>query len=105
MSNAFTGFTTNGEQSASINYTAWDSGFDLKTGISDNIVYFPANSYRKEGDGSIDIKFKYKSGFYWSAIPYNTNGIGSSLEFSSYAMRPKWATRIEFGLSIRPVSD
>ena len=95
-SNAFTGFTSNGQnQSGAANINAngtadsWDKfsaayGHNFYTNGSKNAtIFFPASGFRSYSDGS--LSYVGYDGYYWSAVPIYAYG-GCSLSFSwSYA--------------------
>ncbi|RRD75198.1 fimbrillin family protein [Alloprevotella sp. OH1205_COT-284] len=104
-SNAFTGFTTTGNYSSTpseFNVSGdWDNGWNFK-GTGTHTVYFPASGYRSTYDGSLSGVGSI--GYYWSAVPYNTNS-GCRLYFSQWYVRPQNGSRRSYGLSVRPVSE
>ena len=104
-SNAFTGFTTNGQNNGPMNVRgALDYGYNFNNKISspDATVYFPASGYRSYSGGSLGGVGFY--GVYWSAVPYNTN-YGCHLDFDSGFVEPQNFSRRSFGLSVRPVAE
>lgn len=104
-SNAFTGFTTNGQIGGTMNVSgAWENGWNFNNRISspDATVYFPASGYRLSGDGSLYDVGKY--GFCWSAVPYSTGG-GCNLYFYQWYVRPQQYSYRSYGFSVRPVSE
>ena len=104
-SNAFTGFTTNGQNGGTMNVSgAWDYGWNFNNKISspDATVYFPASGARSEDDGSLETVGDY--GWYWSAVPTNTY-YGYRLGFGQWYVRPKEDNYRSFGYSVRPVSE
>lgn len=104
-SNAFTGFTTNGQNDGPMNVSgAWDYGwnFNNKRSSPDATVYFPASGYRNYGSGSL-----YNVGSqdcYWSAVPRDTY-YGCGLYFISGIVHPQYNNNRSFGFSVRPVSE
>ena len=104
-SNAFTGFTTNGQNEGPMNVSgAWDYGWNFNNKISspDATVYFPASGSRNNIDGSL---YNVGSmGFYWSAVLYNTYR-GCTLLFGSSFVIPKNDFPRPEGFSVRPVSE
>ncbi|MFC2378938.1 MAG: hypothetical protein ACFNOO_07950, partial [Segatella oulorum] len=104
-SNAFTGFTTNGQNFGSKNVSgAWDYGFNFNNKISspDATVYFPASGSRNNIDGSL---YNVGSmGFYWSAVPNGANS-GCDLFLSSSIVSPQGNSFRSFGFSVRPVAE
>ena len=108
-SNAFTGFTTNGQNKGPKNVSGdWDYGWNFNNKISnpDATVYFPALGYRT-GDGGGISGSLIDVGFYgfWSAVPYSTD-YGCNLYFGQWDVYPQghYGTR-SFGFSVRPVSE
>ena len=104
-SNAFTGFTMNGQNNGPMNVSgAWDYGWNFNNKISspDATVYFPVSGYRYYYDGS--LSHVGDNGDYWSAVPYNTR-FGCFLYFSPWDVSPQSYGRRSFGLSVRPVRD
>ena len=103
--NAFTGFTTSGQNSGSMNVSgAWDNGWNFNNKISspDATVYFPASGYRYGYDGSLgNVGF---NGFYWSAVPGSTSS-GCDLYFRSGRVYPQNSNHRSTGFSVRPVSE
>ena len=108
-SNAFTGFTTNGQNGGTMNVSgAWDWGWNFNNKIAspDATVYFPASGYRDYDDGSLYGVGDY--GYYWSAVPYNTGyyaGYGCNLYFGSGDVFPQNGNYRSCGYSVRPVSE
>ena len=104
-SNAFTGFTTNGQNFGPMNVSgAWDYGFNFNNKISspDATVYFPASGSRNNIDGSL---YNVGSmGFYWSAVPNGANS-GCDLFLSSSIVSPQGNSFRSFGFSVRPVAE
>lgn len=106
-SNAFTGFTTNGQNNRGTKNVsgAWDNGWNFNNRISspDATVYFPASGYRYPYyDGSLSAVGSY--GSYWSAAPLITNG-GCYLAFRHSDVTPQGAGTRSYGFSVRPVSE
>lgn len=104
-SNAFTGFTTNGQNKGPMNVSgAWDYGWNFNNKISspDATVYFPESGYRHCGDGSL---FQVgRGGYYWMAVPeLQLNGC-SLLCGLLYVGSQHYAVR-SYGYSVRPVSE
>ena len=104
-SNAFTGFTTNGQNNGPKNVSGvWDDGWNFNNKISspDATVYFPAPGYR---DG-------YSRGWlglggygrFWSAVPDDTDS-GCFLDFKNWFVHPQSYYPRSFGLSVRPVAE
>ena len=104
-SNAFTGFTRNGQNNWSMNISgAWDYGWNFNNRIisPDATVYFPASGYRHDFDGSLEVVGDY--GLYWSAAPHDTNN-GYNLYFYFSRVRPRDFAERSNGYSVRPVSE
>ena len=114
-SNAFTGFTSNGQnQSGAANINAngtadsWDKfsaayGHNFYTNGSKNAtIFFPASGFRYSSDGSL-FNVVY-GGYYWSAVPYST-GYGCSLYFSWSGVDPQNNGSRSYGFAARPVSE
>ena len=116
-SNAFTGFTSNGQnQSGAANINAngtadsWDKfsaayGHNFWTNSSKNAtIFFPASGLRFYSDGSLS-SVGY-GGFYWSAVPYNTLIMCCSMFFGSSNVSPQNnITSRSYGYAARPVSE
>ena len=104
-SNAFTGFTTNGQNNGPMNVSgAWDYGWNFNNKISspDATVYFPASGVRNYSDGSLYIVGT--DGCYWSAVP-NYAYYGCSLVFGRWNVVPQYDVHRSVGYSVRPVSE
>ena len=104
-SNAFTGFTTNGQNYGPMNVSgAWDYGFNFNNKISspDATVYFPASGSRNNIDGLLYNVGKF--GFCWSAVPSGANN-GCDLFLSSSIVSPKGDSFRSFGFAVRPVAE
>ena len=104
-SNAFTGFTTNGQNRGTMNVSGdWDNGWNFNNRISspDATVYFPASGIRYGDDGSLG-SVGY-GGDYWSAVPHSTIG-GCYLFFGQWYVSPQYGINRSYGFSVRPVSE
>ena len=114
-SNAFTGFTSNGQnQSGAANINAngtadsWDKfsaayGHNFYTnGSKTATIFFPASGFRGYSDGSLSNVGNV--GYYWSAVPGSTN-IGCSLGFSWGSVNPQNNNYRSYGFAARPVSE
>ncbi len=106
-SNAFTGFTTNGQnRGGTMNVSGdWDNGWNFNNRISspDATVYFPASGYRNINDGS--LRYVGYGGYYWSAVPDVTYN-GCNLCFNKWIVYPQFNFHIRsYGFSVRPVSE
>ena len=107
-SNAFTGFTTTGNNSVTRSECnvsgAWDYGWNFNNKIfsPDATVYFPASGYRIYGSGLLNrVGF---NGFSWSAVPGGTNS-GCAPTFSQTSMEPQNYYERSIGFSVRPVAE
>ena len=104
-SNAFTGFTTNGQNGGTMNVNgAWENGWNFNNRISspDATVYFPASGYRNSSDGSLYVVGNL--GYYWSAVPNDTD-YGCGLYFTQWYVSPQSCYDRSYGFSVRPVSE
>lgn len=104
-SNAFTGFTTNGQNGGTMNVSGdWDNGWNFNNRISspDATVYFPASGYRFCNVGSLR-RVGY-DGYYWSAVPNDTHN-GCGLYFDQWYVDPQYSSHRSSGFSVRPVSE
>ena len=114
-SNAFTGFTSNGQyQSGAANINAngtadsWDKfsaayGHNFYTnGSKTATIFFPASGFRNNSDGSLNYVGGY--GYYWSAVPYSSySGCNLYLDWSS--VYPQNNSNRSYGFAARPVSE
>ena len=110
-SNAFTGFTANGQNGGTMNVDGtsdWQTyqnnfGHNFWTSSSKTAtINFPASGYRNGNDGSLD-DVGY-DGDYWSAVPYDTND-GCYLYFYSGGVNPLYVNVRSYGFAARPVSE
>ena len=104
-SNAFTGFTKNGQNGSIINVSgAWDNGWNFNNKISspDAAVYFPASGRRLYNNGSLILVGG--DGYYWSAVPLST-GTGCYLYFFQSSVFPQYYGIRSMGYSVRPVAE
>ena len=114
-SNAFTGFTSNGQnQSGAANINAngtadsWDKfsaayGHNFYTNSSKNAtIFFPASGFRNFSDGSLGYVGNF--GYYWSAVPYSASG-GCYLYFLRSVVGPQSNYSRSYGFAARPVSE
>ena len=104
-SNAFTGFTTNGQNGGSINASgAWDYGYNFNNKITspDATVYFPASGYRSVYNGS--LLSVGSAGISWVAVPNGTAN-GCYLLFLSGSVYPQYFNNRANGNSVRPVAE
>ena len=104
-SNAFTGFTTDGQNDGPKNVSgAWDNGWTFNNKISspDATVYFPISGCRDGYVGS--LSHVGSDGYYWSAVPRSANG-GCLLYFLSGGVSPRTFSDRSHGFSVRPVAE
>ena len=106
-SNAFTGFTTNGQNNGPMNVSgAWEHGWNFNNKITspDATVYFPASGYRNSENGSLFGVGYF--GYYRSAVPSNDVGYGYYLRFIfSGEVSPQQSDLWSDVFSVRPVRD
>ncbi len=117
-SNAFTGFTSNGQfqnTPANINAdgTADNPGTKFSTNYGHNFwtnssknktIFFPASGFRSNTVGSLYNVGSH--GYYWSAVPSDTStGDGCSLYFSWGSVYPQGYNNRSWGFAARPVSE
>ena len=103
-SNAFTGFTINGQNSGPMNTNgAWDNGYNFNNRITspDATVYFPTTGgrYNDAVLGNIG-----SDGLYWSAVPSSWD-LGCILTFSTWGVYPQGRGSRAVGCAVRPVAD
>ena len=110
-SNAFTGFTANGQNGGTMNVDGtsdWQTyqnnfGHNFWTSSSKTAtINFPASGYRYGNDGSLGIVGD--DGCYWSAVPDYT-GSGCYLDFYSGDVGPLNNNGRPCGFAARPVSE
>ena len=107
-SNAFTGFTTTGNNtynSSEFNVSgAWENGWNFNNKISNPnaTIYFPASGQRSCYTGLLDRVGN--RGYHWSAVPSNENG-GCYLDFTRIDVNPQDVYNRAFGFSVRPVAE
>ena len=114
-SNAFTGFTSNGQYgsgAANINANgtadSWDKfsaayGHNFYTNSSKNAtIFFPASGFRDFGGGSLRNVGSY--GYYWSAVPDGTY-YGCGLYFDWSIVSPQYSYNRSYVFAARPVSE
>ena len=114
VNNAFTGFTTTGQNSTSQSemnvdgtddWQQWTNNFghNFWTNSSKTAtINFPASGLRNGNDGSLDSVGNF--GYYWSAVPYNTIG-GCYLGFISGYVGPLYDSTRTYGFAVRAVSE
>ena len=112
--NAFTGFTTTGLNSTSQSqmnvdgtddWQQWTNNFghNFWTNSSKTAtINFPASGFRDGNVGS--LSYVGYGGFFWSAVPYNTD-IGCYLTFLSGVVFPLNNNTRTFGFAVRAVSE
>ena len=113
-SNAFTGFTTTGQNSSTQSEfnvdgtSVWQTyqnnfGHNFWTNSSKTAtINFPASGYRNISDGSLNFVGLY--GFYWSPVPDFTNG-GCSVSLASGEVNPLNSYNRAYGFAARPVAE
>ena len=114
-SNAFTGFTSNGQYgsgAANINANGTADSQDkfsaayghnfYTNGSKTATIFFPASGFRIGSDGSLySVGF---NGYYWSAVPSNAN-YGCYLSFYWSNVDPQSNYYRSYGFAARPVSE
>ena len=110
-SNAFTGFTANGQNNGTMNVNGTDNwqiyqnnfGHNFWTNSSKTAtINFPASGYRNMINGSLSNVGN--SGWYWSAVPIGTYS-GCNLYFHSGIVNPLYDSYRPFGFAVCPVSE
>ena len=110
-SNAFTGFTANGQNHGTMNVDGTDNLQTFQNNFGHNFwtnnsktatINFPASGFRDTGDGS--LFYVGGSGFYWSAVPYGTTN-GCYLYFGSSDVSPLYYFNRSYGFAVRPVAE
>lgn len=110
-SNAFTGFTANGQNNGAMNVDGTDVWQTYQNNFGHNFwtnssktatINFPASGYRYFRDGSLSVVGSF--GFYWSAVPTNTY-YGCYLNFNSDNVSPLNGVNRLYGYAARPVSE
>ena len=107
-SNAFTGFTTIGNDTSTpseINKNGgWDNGWNFNNKISspDATVYFPASGFRHYQGGTLG--HVGLGARYWLAVPYSTDR-GGALNFYQFNVAPKGGETRSYGCAVRPVAE
>ena len=110
-SNAFTGFTANGQNGGTINVDGTHNSQTYQNNFGHNFwtnssktatIYFPASGDRYNLDGS--LVGVGNIGYYWSAVPSNTY-IGCYLYFNSGNVYPLHRYARPYGFAARPVSE
>ena len=110
-SNAFTGFTANGQDEGTRNVDGTDNvqtyyknfGYNFWTSSSKTAtIYFPASGYRDGSDGL--LRGELYGGWYWSAVPGNMNN-GCFLHFNPDRVYPLRKDIRSYALAAHPVSE
>ena len=110
-SNAFTGFTANGQNSGPMNVDGTSDGQTYRNNFGHNFwtnssktatINFPASGCRDVSDGSLSHVGDY--GYYWSAGPHSRDN-GFSLVFAFPSLYPATNNYRSYGFSARPVSE
>ena len=112
-SNAFTGFTANGQDNGPMNVDGTNDEQTYQNNFGHNFwtngsktatINFPASGWRNGNDGSLGNVGD--SGFYWPAVPNNTT-LGCELGFARVVVCPLNFGYIgrSFGFTVRPVSE
>ena len=110
-SNAFTGFTADGQNNGTMNVDGTNDEQTYSNNFGHNFwtnssktatINFPASGYLINSDGSLD--FVGGLGYYWSAVPYNTDW-GCNLGFASGVVGPLGSSGRSCGFAARPVSE
>ena len=116
-SNAFTGFTSNGQfqngaSNINVDGTADNPGTKFSTNYGHNFwtnssknatIFFPASGFRSYSDGSLLYVGYY--GYFWSAVPVGTND-GCHLSFHWSFVGPQINSNgRSYGYAARPVSE
>ena len=109
-SNAFTGFSKNGQNGATGNMLNISKKFSLGYDFYNKItspnatISFPPASFDLVSGGS----YFWRQSFYWTAIPYkypHDNVTGRTMSFSTYQLDVNsWHSR-DNAYSIRPIAD
>ena len=113
-SNAFTGFTTTGQNAGTGNTPGnpdefnvkfpFDNGyyFYTKPNKQGNIFWFSASGHRRYDTGS--LIYVATDGCYWVAGPYNGSN-GRHLDFSSGYVFPLHGTNRSYGYPVRSAEE
>ena len=112
--NAFTGFTTTGLNTTSqsdMNVDGTSDGQQWTNNFGHNFwtsssktatINFPASGYRSAFSGPFSLVGN--GGYYWLAVPNNTN-FGCTLSFGSGYVGPLYRYYSSYGFAVRPVSE
>ena len=110
-SNAFTGFTTTGQNSSTQSELNIEDSQTFQNNLGHNFwtnssktatIYFPASGCRDNSDGSLSTIGIF--GSYWSAY-YNVSNYGCFLIFYSGLVNPLYAGIRANAFAVRPVSE
>ena len=110
-SNAFTGFTANGQNGGTMNVDGTDNWQTSQNNFGHNFwtsssktatINFPASGNRNYNDGSLHSGGGF--GCYWSAVPDGTYG-GCVLYFNSGYVSPLFSGYRSYGVAVHPVSE
>ena len=110
-SNAFTGFTANGQNGGTMNVDGTDNWQTSQNNFGHNFwtsssktatINFPASGDRNYNDGSLHSVGGL--GCYWSAVPDGTYG-GCVLYFNSGYVSPLFSGYRSYGFAAHPVSE
>ena len=110
-SNAFTGFTADGQYNLTMNINGTDNlqtylnnfGHNFWTSSSKTAtIYFPASGDRYFYGGTLRAVGEYA--YYWSAVPYDKLN-GCHLYFARDRANPLTANSRNLGYAVRPVAD
>ena len=110
-SNAFTGFSTTGNNTSTPSQFningGWDKGWHFNNKISspDATVYFPALGFRRNADGSLtSVGIGGGFGGSWSAVPADTD-YGCTHSFYPWEVDPQSSGGRSYGIAVRPVAE
>ena len=110
--NAFTGFTTTGQDTSTqseLNVDGTSDGQTFNNNNSHNFwtsssktatINFPVSGFRNTSDGSLNSN----GGWYWSAVPGDAD-LGCNLFFESGRVAPLYRYNRAYGLAVRPVAE
>ena len=106
-SNAFTGFTTTGQNANTQTEFNVNGSFDMgwtfksKSGSNNNTVFFPATGFRGYNGATYSVG---EGGWYWSALPGSVVS-GCRLDFSSSQVNVRYSYYRSIGCMVRPVAE
>ncbi|MDY6206502.1 MAG: fimbrillin family protein [Prevotella sp.] len=107
-SNAFTGFTRNGQNGGPINNTGvWTTGYTFNNKISNPTatLFFPASGCRTGEQGTPDTQYMWKVGYYWTAMPLTFDEAPQFLLSREDGVHPCHRNGRSHGFSVRPVAE